>query len=54
MQVGLPSSKGSKLGAIAGLVTTTGTEERSTAWVLKVVIEPFESMAVLSDIRGCA
>jgi len=31
MQVRLPSPKGSKLGAIAGFVATTGIEKRSTA-----------------------
>jgi len=54
-QVKFPLSKRSKLGATAGLFKTIKVGEESTAWILGALSEPFESMALLSEMRGwCA
>ena len=51
-QVKFPLSKRSKLGATAGSFKTIKVGEESTAWILGALSEPFESMAVLSEMRG--
>lgn len=51
-QVKFPLSKRSKLGATASLFKTIKVGEESTAWIVGALSEPFESMAVLSEMRG--
>ena len=52
IQVKFPPSMRSKLGATTSLFKTTKVGEESTAWILGALSEPFESMAVLSEMRG--
>ena len=52
IQVKFPPSMGSKLGATTSLPKTTKAGGESTAWIFEAVSEPFESMAVLSEMRG--